>query len=49
MTSDESAAIKALIKIVKDLDDKVAGIDKLIREIKAQISYMEELRELDEH
>jgi hypothetical protein len=46
--NDEPDDIKALIKIVKNLDGKVASIEKLMREIKAQMSYMEELEGLDE-
>ena len=49
MTNDEPDDIKALLKIVKNLEGKVVGIEKLMREIKAQIdvfdSYMEELRD----
>ena len=49
MTNDERDDTKALIKIVKNLDANVAGIERLMREIKEQIegiaSYIEELRQ----
>jgi hypothetical protein len=49
MTNDERDDIKALIKVIKNLDANVAGIERLMREIKEQIegiaSYIEELRQ----
>jgi hypothetical protein len=49
MTNEERDDIKALVKIIKNLDGNVAGIERLMREIKEQIegiaSYIEELRQ----